>query len=201
MDLQGNHPRGQVIAGALPPVKAYRLKRAAAGPDMGKHFRPGEMGIAESCELVERYSPPGGNVLDLTAGTCPIGLACLRVGRAGFMVDKDGVCLERAKIRCMYYHKWLRWSSLLTSLTNPLPAPPTPQELKCAYLEWVPRFTTSEHPVPYSNRPLKYPESVEDDATAHNLEVINQEAEGMGRASWLLRRSPKASSLSRTGGV
>jgi DNA modification methylase len=96
VDLHGNNPRGQVLSGALPPLKGFKLKDS----ETGVPFRAGEIGLAESCEMTLRYTPPGGTILECMSGTCPFGLAALRTGRTCICVDIDVVCLTRAEIRC-----------------------------------------------------------------------------------------------------
>ena len=79
---------------------------------------------------MEWYTAPGDVVLDPNAGTCPLMLACIRLGRVGICIeldsDKTGI-LAKAKRRAKMYWMFLKHEGLLRGVGE-APAPPTDWE-------------------------------------------------------------------------
>ena len=107
------------------PARRDRLK-----DHKGLMWRVGECSPELICELVQRYSPPCGVVVDDTCGTKQLNifihktqsgtgvamLACLRLGRRGIGVDQDTNLINSATNRAKLYYRTLREYGLLPSL-------------------------------------------------------------------------------------
>ena len=162
------HGRAQVLVGALPPTAGNRLKDGE-----GHRWRPGEMGLAETCEIIERYCRPGGVVWDGHGGTGTVALAAMRTNRICWYNDIDGPLVEDAKIRAANYFNHLYQTKRL-SMSPGVVIPPTPEERRCMYW-WTGRVTErlpeGADRVPWANRPLDLPADVHEDAERCELEV------------------------------
>lgn len=67
-----------------------------------------EMCIEEPLEFIHQYSPPGGLVLDLYAGTGKVGMAALRLNRLSVLVEIDQDLVLDARQRMRKHYKWVR---------------------------------------------------------------------------------------------
>ena len=72
-----------------------------------------EMDLNEALELVHQYSPPGGMVMDLFAGTFVTSMACLRINRRSVAVEIDQTCVDAAVGRLKRWYKYLYTCTLL----------------------------------------------------------------------------------------
>ena len=76
----------------------------------GEVVRPQQMSLEEAVELVHRYCPPGGLVVDFCCGTMRTAMACVLLGRPCVMNDRDTEMVDLAAkdvIDFMYY----RWAN------------------------------------------------------------------------------------------
>ena len=65
------------------------------------------MDINEALDLIHHYSPAGGLVMDLFAGTLVTSLASLRLNRRSVVVEIDEDCVAPAVQRLKKWYKWL----------------------------------------------------------------------------------------------
>lgn len=80
---------------------------------------PQEMDINEALEVIHRYCPPGGMVVDMFCGSMVVGMAALRLNRMTVMSDIDGVVVKLAKSRMERFYKWLLMNGTLPPLGTP----------------------------------------------------------------------------------
>lgn len=71
------------------------------------------MDINEALELIHQYSPVGGLVVDLFAGTLVTNLAALRLNRRSVCVEIDQHLVPAAKVRVKKWYLWLKKCALL----------------------------------------------------------------------------------------
>jgi hypothetical protein len=65
------------------------------------------------CHLVQRFSDPGGVVMDLTAGTHSLARACLRTGRVAVVWERDSECHDAGIANTKHYYSYLKARGLL----------------------------------------------------------------------------------------
>ena len=85
------------------------------------------MDVNEALELIHQYSPVGGMVMDLFAGTCVTGMATLRLNRKCVCVERDQSLVPPAIVRLHQWYRWLKSCALLVTCGNPSP-------LSCTFL-------------------------------------------------------------------
>ena len=66
------------------------------------------MDLNEAMELIHQYSPPGGLVMDMFAGTLVTSLASVRLNRRCVAVEIDRNCVDPAISRLKEWYKWLK---------------------------------------------------------------------------------------------
>ena len=83
-----------------------------------KFFRTQENDVNELLDLVHRYSPVAGVVMDLCCGTAVSAMATLPLGRIGIMHDIDDDCLAAGVPRAQWFYKYLSKLNKLPDLTT-----------------------------------------------------------------------------------
>lgn len=95
------------------------------------------MDVNEALELIHQYSPVGGMVMDLFAGTCVTALATLRLNRKCVCVERDQNVVPPARVRLHQWYRWLKSVALLVSCGNPSPWSCTFLTVWCVYSDTV----------------------------------------------------------------
>jgi hypothetical protein len=75
--------------------------------DQERVLRVPENHIKEMCELIQRYCPPSGQVLDFCSGTGTTALAAMHLNRKCHINDRDEDCMAYAISRCKHFLLWL----------------------------------------------------------------------------------------------
>lgn len=74
------------------------------------------MDINEALEIINRWSKPGGIVMDLFCGTMVIGLAALRLNRIAIMSDIDADVVKLGRERMERFYRWNKMNGVLPPL-------------------------------------------------------------------------------------
>ena len=96
--LIDQRPEDHCLRGSLPPTVKERLKNTK-----GATWRTSENALNTKCELLQRYCPIGGLVLDDCGGTGTTNLACIRLGMDGYCIDIDKAITDDAAHRAKWY--------------------------------------------------------------------------------------------------
>lgn len=75
----------------------------------------------EALELIHQYTPVGGLVVDMCAGTMVSALAALRLNRHIICVEIDKKCMDLAISRAHRFYRFLKMNNLLLPRGNHTP--------------------------------------------------------------------------------
>ena len=107
---QGKFPfAGNIMEGEYHVPSSWKLQKDEVrhGDVVGSHpWRTEEKALAEVTEMVHRYTPVDGLVVDFTAGTGTTAIACRRTNRRVIINDSDPELVDAALLRLKYYHFW-----------------------------------------------------------------------------------------------
>jgi len=117
--------------------QALRLKDSEGVP-----YRD-EVTWQEFAVFIEWFTEVMGVVLDVCAGSGPLALACIRLGRRCVIVERDEELMRKALRRAKMFYKYLKDEGLLPEFGSLVIKPPTREEIDPAD-NWVTRLAARE---------------------------------------------------------
>lgn len=103
-----NKPNEALMCGFKPIPNSAKLLN-----EHGKPFRRAENPPAEIGEMIHRYCPPGGLIIDPFSGTGPVAEQSMRQGKRVVVMDRDQLVLQAAKVRHQQRYLYLSRGGLL----------------------------------------------------------------------------------------
>lgn len=103
-----NAPGDALMCGFKPLPNSAKLLN-----EFGVPFRKAENPPAEIGEMIFRYCPPGGLIVDPFCGTAPVVEQALRQGKRSVALDRDLVVLNAARVRWLQRYSYLKRACLL----------------------------------------------------------------------------------------
>jgi hypothetical protein len=103
-----NKPHDALMCGFKPiPASAKLLN------EHGQPFRRAENPPAEIGEMIHRYCPPGGLIIDPFCGTAPVAEQAMRQGKRVVILDRDRSVIEAGRVRHKQRYQYLQRAGLL----------------------------------------------------------------------------------------
>ena len=103
-----NKPHDALMCGFKPIPKGAKLLN-----EFGNPFRQAENPPAEIGEIIFRYCPPGGIIIDPFCGTAPVAEQAMRQGKRVILLDRDPLVLAAARTRHLQRYEYLKKNNLL----------------------------------------------------------------------------------------
>jgi hypothetical protein len=103
-----NKPNEGLMCGFKPIPNSAKLLN-----EHGKPFRRAENPPAEIGEMIHRYCPPGGLIIDPFCGTAPVAEQAMRQGKRVVLMDRDQLVMKAAKVRHQQRYTYLQRACLL----------------------------------------------------------------------------------------
>ena len=103
-----NKPHDALMCGFKPTPKSAKLLN-----ELGVPFRQAENPPAEIGEIIFRYCPPGGIIIDPFCGTAPVAEQAMRQGKRVVLLDRDPLVLAAARTRHLQRYEYLKNNALL----------------------------------------------------------------------------------------
>jgi len=103
-----NKPNEGLMCGFKPIPSTAKLLN-----EHGKPFRRAENPPAEIGEIIHRYCPPGGLIIDPFCGTAPVATQAMRQGKRVVLMDRDRLVIQAAKVRHQQGYIYLQRACVL----------------------------------------------------------------------------------------
>jgi hypothetical protein len=103
-----NKPNEGLMCGFKPIPNSAKLLN-----EHGKPFRRAENPPSEIGEIIHRYCPPGGLVIDPFCGTAPVAEQTMRQGKRVLLLDRDQMVMKAAEVRHQQRYTYLQRAGLL----------------------------------------------------------------------------------------